>query len=78
MAEINDTKSTFSPEVTGRGLMRRALEMERRMSLKSKKSVEPIVEQNGVFTIQENIETSAVKQDPYFKDLVESVLGIKQ
>ena len=39
-----------------------------------KNMTKAIVEQNGIFTIKENLETSSVKQDPGLKALVESVL----
>lgn len=43
-------------------------------SLRTKNMTKAIVEQNGIFTIKENLETSSVKQDPGLKALVESVL----
>ena len=43
-------------------------------SLRAKNMTKAIVEQNGIFTIKENLETSSVKQDPGLKALVESVL----
>ena len=38
------------------------------------KNMTKAIEQNGIFTIKENLETSSVKQDPGLKALVESVL----
>ena len=43
-------------------------------SLRTKNMTKAIVEQNGIFTIKENLETSSVKQDPGLKALVDSVL----
>ena len=43
-------------------------------SLRAKNMTKAIVEQNGIFTIKENLETSSVKQYPGLKALVESVL----
>ena len=70
------------------GLMKKALEMSKqnkpcasgllskitKSSLRAKNMTKAIVEQNGIFTIKENLETSSVKQDPGLKALVESVL----
>ncbi|WP_295798796.1 hypothetical protein [uncultured Treponema sp.] len=70
------------------GLMKKALEMSRqnkpcasgllskitKSSLRTKNMTKAIVEQNGIFTIKENLETSSVKQDPDLKALVDSVL----
>ncbi len=68
--------------------MKKALEMSRqnkpcasgllskitKSSLRTKNMTKAIVEQNGIFTIKENLETSSVKQDPDLKALVDSVL----
>ena len=70
------------------GLMKKALEMSKqnkpcasgllskitKSSLRTKNMTKAIVEQNGIFTIKENLETSSVKQDPGLKALVDSVL----
>ncbi|MDO5773534.1 MAG: hypothetical protein Q4P16_04405 [Spirochaetales bacterium] len=78
-------KSSSSSE---HGLMKKALEMTNKnnactsgllskitkSSLRTKNMTKAIVEQNGIFTIKENLETSSVKQDPDLKALVESVL----
>ena len=70
------------------GLMKKALEITKqnnacasgllsnitKSSLRAKNMTKAIVEQNGIFTIKENLETSSVKQDPGLKALVESVL----
>ena len=40
----------------------------------SSEAAETIVEKDGVFSISENIEYSAVEQDKSFKELVDSVL----
>ena len=70
------------------GLMKKALEMTKqnkpcasgllskitKSSLRTKNMTKAIVEQNGIFTIKENLETSSVKQDPGLKAIVDSVL----
>lgn len=40
----------------------------------SRNEQKAIVLKNGIFTIAENLETSAVKQDSFLKELVDSVL----
>jgi len=40
---------------------------------KADKDETPIVFKNGIYTIQNNLETSAVKMDPALKALVDSV-----
>ena len=70
------------------GLMKKALEMTKqnnacssgllskitKSSLRTKNMTKAIVEQNGIFSIKQNLETSSVKQDPGLKALVDSVL----
>jgi hypothetical protein len=41
---------------------------------RNKSMTKAIVEQDGIFTIQQNLETSSVVQDPSLKALVDSVL----
>lgn len=40
----------------------------------ARKSDKAIIIKNGIFTINKEIQTGTVKQDPELKDLVESVL----
>ncbi|MGN0728089.1 hypothetical protein [Treponema sp.] len=81
-----EQKNTISS--SEHGLMKKALELSKpqngggsgllskitKSSLRTKNMAKVIVEQNGIFTIKENLETSSVKQDPDLKSLVESVL----
>ena len=82
--KICNSSSSFSDH----GLMKKALEMKMtnktcgsgllskitKSSLRTKNMTKAIVEQNGIFTIKENLETSSIKQDPDLKALVDSVL----
>ncbi len=43
-------------------------------SKKGERAGDAIVEVNGIFMIQNNLETSSVKLDPYLQELVNSVL----
>ena len=73
MADTKTSDSVNSSGTIRHGLLNRALEIERHNAARKN----AIVENDGVFSIQKNIETSGVEQDPFFKDLVESVLNIK-
>ena len=73
----------------GQGLMKKALAISRRgkvtgegllahitkAHLDAKPAPKAIVEQNGIFMIKEDLETSSVEQDPALKALIDSVLG---
>lgn len=83
------TENNISAEVKktqGKGLMGRAIEVSARQrgtgllkhiaekNIEVKKMAKVIVEKNGVFVIQPNLETSGIVQDPELKALVDAVL----
>ena len=71
--------SQVSSLSSSHGLLSRALEVEKRLSDEKQKTenkvLETIVAKDGIFCIQNNLETADIKQDPEFLSLVESVLG---
>lgn len=90
MSEFEKEQKICNPSSSSseHGLMKKALEIKKtnkaytsgllskitKSSLRTKNMTKAIVEQNGIFTIKENLETSSVKQDPGLKALVDSVL----
>ncbi|HAZ96144.1 MULTISPECIES: hypothetical protein [unclassified Treponema] len=90
MSEFEKEQKICNPSSSSseHGLMKKALEITKtnktctsgllskitKSSLRTKNMTKAIVEQNGIFTIKENLETSSVKQDPGLKALVDSVL----
>ena len=79
---LNDNSKIISENKSPRrGLMQLALnaldenkpQTPQAQEAKTEKRV--IILENGVFMIKENLETSAVKQDPKLKALVDSVLN---
>lgn len=84
MTEKN--KNVELKKTQGKGLMGKAIEATTRQkgsgllkyitekNIEVKKMTKVIVEKNGVFVIQPNLETSEIVQDPELKALVDAVL----
>ncbi len=54
------------------GLFEKALLAEKKLK---EEKMQPIVEENGIFSIKKDLEISSIILDPEFKELVDSVLG---
>lgn len=88
MAEIEHKKDLPAASDAVHGLMKKALQVSEsgrnsgsgllfkitKSSQRNKFVPKAIVEQDGIFTIQENLETSSVQQNLQLKELVDSVL----
>lgn len=88
MAEIENKKDIPVSSDAVHGLMKKALLVSEsnkhsgsgllfkitKSSQRNRFMPKAIVEQDGIFTIQEDLETSSVNQDPHLKELVDSVL----
>ena len=74
---MNGSSKTSENSSPRKGLMQRALSaLETPDPQDSEVKVEKkvIILENGVFMIKDDLETSAIKQDPKLKELVDSVL----
>lgn len=69
----NPNKKSMSSNAA-KGLMGKALKFQKQGSLSMNQSSNVITEKNGIFTINQSVETDSVVQDPKLKALVDSVL----
>ena len=67
-------KNGKKKEDSSQGLLSKIKNMDMR-KMNGELKVNAIVENEGIFSIQENLETSGVVQDPELKALVDAVMG---
>ncbi|MCQ2248744.1 MAG: hypothetical protein MJZ50_06995 [Treponema sp.] len=67
-------KNGKKKEDCSQGLLSKIKNMDMR-KMNGELKVNAIVENEGIFSIQENLETSGVVQDPELKALVDAVMG---
>ena len=77
LSEVNNPQN----QVVTHGLMGKSLYIlgklaeQEEMKRKNSKNNAAIIQRDGIYMIRKNLETSAVKQDPALKELVDSVIG---